>query len=130
MNGRLIIAVITSILEQLLLVAAVLWLLPQFGIVWPLWVLFLLMFLMVFNSVVFYIMGSRALRRKLITGLPSMAGATGFAANDIFQRGIVNIKGELWQAEALDGFIPAGVEIVVVSQEGLKLKVSARRNTE
>jgi membrane-bound ClpP family serine protease len=42
----------------------------------------------------------------------------------------VKIEGEIWKARSQEGAIEAGVEVVVVAQEGLKLVVrETRTNT-
>jgi membrane-bound serine protease (ClpP class) len=123
MNTRLIIAIGSSLFEEVLLVVAVLWLLPQYGIIIPLWILIAVMVLMLVNSVVFYIIGSRALSRKMLQGLPSMVGMCGETATVLAPGGTVSIKSELWQAEAIDGEIETRVVVRVVSQNGLRLRV-------
>lgn len=126
MNTRLVVAVISSIFEEALLAGAVLWLLPYYGIVIPLWVLIALMVLLAVNSVTFYIIGSRALRRKMLRGLPDMVGMCGCVTTALAPKGTVRIGSERWQARADGGDIAAGAEIEVVAQDGLLLKVVCR----
>lgn len=54
-----------------------------------------------------------------------MTGKTGVAGERLDPRGYVSVSGELWKAEAEDGFSPIeeGTEVVVSRVEGLTLTV-------
>ena len=123
MNARLIVAIISSLFEEALLVIVVLWVLPGFGIIIPLGALIAVMVLMAANSVTFYFIGSRALRQRVLLGLPSMTGTSGKVVIRLCPKGTVRIKSELWQAEAVDGEIAVGTPVIVVAQDGLRLQV-------
>jgi len=126
MSGRLIIAIVSTTLEEAALAVGVLWGLPKLGIHIPLWVLIVVMAAWCAYTVVTYRMGSRALRRKPIAGLLDMAGSEGKVVSPLAPEGLVRIKGELWRAKSASGEIDAGVEITVVGQGGLKLIVRKR----
>ena len=68
-------------------------------------------------------MGSRALKRKLVAGLPGMVGSRGKAVSLLAPGGFVRIKGELWEATSESGKISIGEEVTVMGQDGLKLIV-------
>ena len=123
MSGRLIIAIVSTLLEEVALAAGVLWGLPRLGIHIPLWVLIIVMLAWGAYTVITYRMGSRALRRKPVHGLTAMLGSEGKAVSPLAPEGMVRIKGELWRAKSAGGEIDAGVEITVVGQERLKLIV-------
>jgi len=123
MRGRLIIAVVSTTLEEVALAAGVLWGLPHLGIYIPLWVLIIVMLAWGSYAVITYRMGSRALRKKPITGLLDMVGSEGVVVSSLVPEGMVRIKGELWVAKAAGGKVNAGEEITVVGQDGLKLIV-------
>ncbi len=123
MTGRLILAILSILLEEAALVAVVLWGLPQLGIQIPLYGLILLMVAWSAFSVFIYRMGSRALRRKPVAGLPGMLGSRGKAVSPLTPDGFVRIKGELWEAKSDSGRIGVGEEAVVTGQDGLKLVV-------
>ncbi len=123
MKGRLIIAIVSTTLEEVALAVGVLWGLPKLGIYIPLWVLIIVMVAWCAYAVVTYRMGSRALRRKPVHGLMPMLGSEGKVASPLVPEGMVRIKGELWVAKSAGGEIDAGVEITVVGQDGLKLIV-------
>ena len=123
MTGRLIVAILSTLLEEAALAAIVLWGLPQLGVHLPLYVLIILMAALAAYAVITYRLGSRALRRKPVVGLPDMVGTRGKAVNRLDPEGVVRIKGELWESRADGRRINTGEKVTVVGQEGLKLIV-------
>jgi len=126
MSGRLIIAIVSTLLEEAALAAGVLWGLPKLGIHIPLWVLIIMMTAWCAYTVITYRMGSRALRKKPIAGLLDMLGSEGKVVNPLVPKGMVRIKGELWVAKSAGERMDTGEEVVVVGQDGLKLIVRKR----
>jgi len=120
MSARLILAIVSTLLEEAALVAVVLWGLPQLGIHIPLAVLIVLMVVWGAYTVITYRAGSRALRRKPEILLP-LIGSKGKVVSPLSPEGLVRIKGELWQATSSGGNIDTGEEVTVVGQDGLKL---------
>ena len=123
MTARLIFAILSTLMEEAALVVIVLWGLPQLGIQIPLAGLIALMAAWLAFSVFIYQMGSRALRKKPIVGLPAMVGSKGKVVSPLAPEGLIKIKGELWVAKSAGRRIDAGEEIIVVGQDGLKLIV-------
>ncbi len=123
MKGRLIIAIVSTTLEEAALAAGVLWGLPKLGIHIPLWVLIIVMAAWGAYTVTTYRMGSRALRRKPVHGLTAMLGNEGKVVITLVPEGMVRIKGELWKAKSLSGRIDTGEKVIVVGQDGLELTV-------
>jgi len=123
MTTRLIIAIFTTLIEEAALAAIVLWGLPLLGINLHIGVLIGLMAALAAYAITTYRLGSRALKRKPVVGLPGMVGARGKAVSDLAPEGIVMIRGELWESKAEGRRINAGVKVTVVGQEGLKLVV-------
>jgi len=126
MSGRLIIAIVSTALEEAALAVGVLWGLPKLGIHIPLWVLIIVMAAWCAYTVITYRMGSRALRRKPIPGLLDMAGSEGKVVSPLAPEGMVRIKGELWMAKSTSERMDTGEEVTVVGQDGLKLIVRKR----
>ena len=120
---RLILAILGTLLEEAALAALILWGLPLLGIHLPLAVLIALMAALVVFAVITYRMGSRALRRRPVVGLPDMVGSKGRVVSRLDPEGLVRIKGELWESKSAGRRIDAGAEVTVVGQEGLKLIV-------
>jgi membrane-bound ClpP family serine protease len=62
------------------------------------------------------------------TGAQALVGQVATARTDIGERGMVRVRGELWQARSGDGMrIPANTPVVVVSAQGLWLTVVMQR---
>jgi len=123
MTTRLIIAIFTTLIEEAALAAIVLWGLPLLGINLHIGVLIGLMAALAAYAITTYRLGSRALKKKPVVGLPGMVGARGKTVSDLAPEGVVRIKGELWESKAEGRRINAGVKVTVVGQEGLKLVV-------
>ena len=123
MTARLILAIVSTILEEAALVVIVLWGLPQIDIHIPLPGLIALVVAWGAVSVIIYRMGSRALRRKPVTGLPGMIDSKGKVVSPLAPDGVIRIKGELWEAKSAGRGIKIGEEVTVVGQDGLKLIV-------
>ena len=123
MSGRLIIAIVSTTLEEVALAVGVLWGLPKLGIHIPLWVLIIVMLAWGAYTIITYRMGSRALRRKPVHGLTAMLGSEGKVVSPLVPNGMVRIKGELWRAKSASGRMDTGEEVTVVGQDRLKLIV-------
>ncbi len=126
MSGRLIIAIVSTTLEETALAVGVLWGLPKLGIHIPLWVLIMVMAAWCAYTVITYRMGSRALKKAPIPGLLDMFGSEGKVVSPLVPEGMVRIRGELWVVKSTSGRIDTGEEVVVVGQDGLKLIVRKR----
>jgi len=116
-------AIVSTLIEETALVVIVLLGLPHLGIRIPLAGLIALMVAWGAFSVITYRMGSRALRRKPVVGLPAMVGSKGKVVSPLVPEGLVKIKGELWVAKSTSGRIDIGEKVTVVGQDGLKLDV-------
>ncbi len=123
MKTRLIFAIFSTLLEEAALVVIVLWGLPELEIHIPLAGLIALMVAWGAYSVITYRIGSQALRKKAVAGLPAMVGTKGKVVSPLAPKGLVRIKGELWGATSSGANIDAGEEVVVVGQDGLRLVV-------
>jgi membrane-bound serine protease (ClpP class) len=116
-------AIFSTLMEEAALAVIVLLGLPHLGIHVPLAGLIALMVAWGAYSIITYRMGSRALRRKSVIGLPGMVGSRGKVVSPLDPEGTIRIKGELWEATSAGERINAGEEVTVVGQDGLKLVV-------
>jgi membrane-bound ClpP family serine protease len=123
MTVRLVWTIFSNLLEEAALVVIVLWGLPELGIKIPLVGLISLMVVWGIISVIIYRLGSRALRRRTLAGLPVMVGTEGQVVSALAPKGLVRIKGELWKAISSGVNIEAGEDVIVVGQDGLGLIV-------
>ncbi|MFC1984004.1 NfeD family protein [Chloroflexota bacterium] len=130
MRGRLIIAIVSTTLEETALAVGVLWGLPRLGIHIPVWILIIVMLAWCTYTIITYRMGSRALRRKPVAGLLDMFGSGGKVVSPLVPEGTVRIRGELWQARSDNEVINTGEEITVVGQDRLTLIVRKRSSDD
>ncbi len=121
MTGRLILAISSTILEEGAIVVIVLWGLPRLDIQVPLWGLAIIMIAWATYSVLTFRLGTRALMREHVVGLPDMIGTKGKVVNSLAPEGLIRIRGELWIAKSAGGEIKKGRDVTVVGQERLKL---------
>jgi membrane-bound ClpP family serine protease len=130
MTARLILAIISTLLEETALVVIVLLGLPRLGVYIPLPGLIALMVVWLAVSVVTYEVGSRALRRKQLVGLPDMVGSRGRVVTTLAPEGLVRIRGELWVAKSDGGEMEPGDGVIVVGQDSLKLIVRSNSTAD
>jgi membrane-bound serine protease (ClpP class) len=122
MNGRLILAIISTLLEEVAIAVIALLGLPRLGFYIPLPGLIAVMVLWLAYSVVIYRAGSRALRRKPVINIP-VIGSKGKVVSPLAPEGLVKIKGELWVATSAGKKLGVGSEVIVEEQDGLRLVV-------
>ena len=128
MKFRLIWAIVSIILEETAIILIALLVFPEFDIELPVFILVIVMTVWLLMSVFFYIMGSRALNKKLTDGPEAIIGKKGIVVRDLNPKGLVKINGELWGAESQD-YITIDEEIIVTGHTGIKLTV-ARCNAD
>ena len=122
-TARLIIADVSTLVEEFALYAIWRWLLPEFDIYVPMWVLVAVMIAWAVFAVTNFIFATRVLRRQALVGLPTMVGMKGKARSLLNPEGQVMIKGERWGAKSIDGDVDVGEAVTVVGQDGLQLIV-------
>ena len=130
MRARLILAIVSTVLEEAALVAIVLWALPEIDIHIPLLGLIALMVAWGAYSIAAFRLGSRALRRKPVIALPNMVGSKGKVVSPLVPEGLVRIRGELWVAKSVSGEMELGKKVIVVGQDSLKLDVRESSNID
>jgi membrane-bound serine protease (ClpP class) len=80
------------------------------------------------TGIIFFVImliGVRAQKTPVIMGTKSLIGRVGNARTDLAPRGQVQLGGELWTAELVEGeeALPAGARVEVVEVDGLRLVV-------
>jgi membrane-bound ClpP family serine protease len=126
-NARLIVAIITSLLDEAIIVALIIWGLPRLGINLPWWAIFLIVIAFAAFAVTTFKIGSRILSKKPVPGISSMIGVEGKVVKRLAPVGFIKIQGELWESRAQTGSIEMNSEVMVVGQEGLKLVVRQKQ---
>ena len=122
-RARLLLAVITTTLEEIAIYAIWRWVLPGFDINLPVGALIGMMVAWGIFSVSLFVLTSNILKKQIPAGLPSMVGTRGKVTGALSPEGMVRIKGELWAAKSKTGTIKVGEEVEVVGEDGLKLVV-------
>ena len=74
MNARLIIAIITSLLDEAIIVGLILWGLPKLGVKIPLWGMILAIIAFAIFAVASFRIGSHTLKKKAMPGFAEMTG--------------------------------------------------------
>ncbi len=128
MSGRLIIAIVSTVAEEAAILLLGLLLLPKLGLRIPFPLLLAVMVVWLGWAVFTYRKGSHALERKPVSGLMDMKGMKGVVVRSLHPDGVVKIGGELWNARSVAGGAEPGTNVVVVSQQGLKLIVRAEES--
>ncbi len=131
-TARLVLAIVTTALEEIAIVVIWRWLFPEFGIELSLTVLIVVMVVWAAFGISLFVFTTRTLKRQTVVGLPTMVGSKGKVASPLSPEGMVRIRGELWGATSSEGNIGAGEPVEVVGEDGLKLvvrKISPRKTT-
>ncbi len=126
-TARLILAIVSTTLEEVAIYVIWRWLLPEFDISLPVPVLVGVMVAWAAFGISLFVFTTRTLKKQVLVGLPSMIGTKGKAASSLEPEGMVRIKGELWVATSARGDITVGENIEVVGEDGLKLVVRKGR---
>jgi membrane-bound ClpP family serine protease len=121
---RLILAIISNVLQLVIIWIIWRWLLPEFEIRLSVPVLFGIMAAWAIIGTWIFVFTTGALKKQTQAGLTSMVGTTGKVTSKLAPQGMVKIRGELWTARSIGGEIDSGEEIVVIGEDGLKLLVS------
>jgi membrane-bound serine protease (ClpP class) len=122
-TARLVLAVVSTSLEEAAIWVIWGFLLPDFDIHLPVGALVGIMVAWGAFSIWLFVFTTRALNKQAAVGLPSMVGASGRVASRLSPEGLARIRGELWNATSSEGAIEVGEEVLVVGERGLKLVV-------
>jgi membrane protein implicated in regulation of membrane protease activity len=119
-------SIISTVIEEAILVAGLLWVLPLFGLVVPVWVVILAIIGFAIFSYFMYRIGHPTILYREISSPESIIGSTGIVERSLNPRGYVKVCGELWSASVTDGRIDKGEEVIVTGITGLKLTVTRK----
>lgn len=112
-----------TMVDEMLVLAVALSILPTLGVSLPLEYVFLVMLAVLILSYALYRAGARAYRGKPALGVEGMLESEGVAVEPLKPRGKVRIGNELWLAESVDGTLQEGTRVKVIGVEGLTLRV-------
>ena len=116
-------SIISTVIEEAGIAALILWLMPLFGIIIPLWGAILVLAGFAVFSYFMYRIGHPTILYEPVNSPESIIGSTGVVESSLNPVGHVRVCGELWQASGGDGNMAKGEEVIVTSIDGLKLTV-------
>ena len=111
------------------MVAVVLWLLPQFNVNLPLWVLGILIVALAIYSYIMYRVGRSTFLIRPKVAAEAIIGDEGKVTKRLAPEGYVKVQGVLWKATCVESELEVDDEVVVVGIEGLRLIVSPKVRT-
>jgi membrane protein implicated in regulation of membrane protease activity len=117
-------AVVSGILEQAVLVAVVLGLLPRLGIYIPLWALVFMMIALGAYGYMAFRYGRKALQKRPMMSSEAMVGRKCTVVTALAPKGYVKVGSELWQASSPGLVIHKGQQVVIVGIEEMTLLVA------
>ena len=119
-------AILGWMIEEAILVAVVLWLMPLFDIYIPLWGLAILMASLAVYSYIMYRVGKSTFLIRPRVAAEAIIGCEGKVTRRLAPGGYVKVQGVLWKATCDEAELEIDDEIVVVDIDGLKLIVSPK----
>jgi membrane protein implicated in regulation of membrane protease activity len=122
-------AVFSWVLEEILLAAVVLWLLPRFfDVNIPWWGLAILMAGLAVYSGTMYRIGRRTFFIRPKVAPDDIIGSEGTVTRPFAPEGHVKVQGVLWKAVSNGAELGIGDEVEVIGMEGLRLVVKPKRS--
>jgi membrane protein implicated in regulation of membrane protease activity len=119
-------SVISSVIETAVLAAALVWVLPLFGITLSWWWILLILVVFVVYCYIMYIIGHPTVLYEPVTAPESIIGNEGVVEADLAPEGYVRVRGELWKASCADGPLSKGDEVIITGLNGMKLTVERK----
>lgn len=116
-------SIISTLIEEAAIAAALVWVLPLFGITIPVWAIILVLVGFAIISYIMYRIGHPTVLYHSVSSPESIIGQQGIVERSLNPGGYVKVGGELWNAYAQDGHIEKGEDIIVVDIKGLTLTV-------
>ena len=119
-------SIISTVIETGVLAAALIWVLPLFGVTLSWWWILLILVVFVIYSYIMYRIGHPTVLYEPVTAPESIVGTEGVVEADLNPDGYVRVRGELWKASCADGWLSKGDEVVVTGLNGMKLAVKRK----
>lgn len=117
-------SLVTTLTEEAVLVAVVLWVLPSFGINIPLWLLVAFTVAWGVWSYLMFRLGLTVIGKVPVVGAEALIGVRCRTTAPLSPDGYVRVGGELWLAHSMAGNVGEGSEVVIVDVKGLTLLVT------
>ena len=123
---RLLLTIIISLVDEAIIILVLFFVLSQFGIEMPIWLIITLV--LIFSAITYVLY--RTLKKNPLLGFDNMIGKSGLVISKITREGTIKIGRELWAAKAEQDNIEKGEEVTVIGQTGLKLTVIKKSQEE
>jgi len=120
--------VFVLLLDEIILVAIILFVLGKLGVNLRLGAIFGLVVILEVCSYTLYRFITPVLTESKLTACEGMVGLKGKVVAALTPDGYIKVSGELWKASSNDTNISIGEEVVVWGMEGLKLLVRRENN--
>ncbi|MFC2059199.1 NfeD family protein [Chloroflexota bacterium] len=118
-----VIALLSTLIKEALVVVVILWVLPLLGIRLPLGVTIGILIVVAAWAVFTYRPIKRVMEKEAFSPTEEMLGRKGTALTKLAPKGLVRIGGETWEAFSSNADIAAGDKVTVLRIDGLKLTV-------
>jgi membrane-bound ClpP family serine protease len=120
---------VTTAVEEAVLVVVLLVILPLFGINIPIWLIVVLIVAWAAWSYVTYRLRVKTIDKMPVVGAEALIGIKCSTTTPLSPMGYVKVGSELWQAYSIEGDINSEVEVVIVEVKGLALQVTLSSDT-
>ena len=120
--------IVTTTIQEAVLIIVLLWLLPHFGIGIPIWLVVVLVLVWAAFSYLSYSIGKGVICKPPIVGPETMIGRRSRATTLLSPAGYVQSGNEHWRAHSIAGVIERGIEVEIVDINGLDLFVAPLRD--
>ena len=115
--------IVSTVIEEAVLITVLLWLLPHFAIRIPLWLVVVLALAWAAWSYLTYSLGKKVIGKPPAVGPETMIGLRCRTTTPLSPVGYVQAGSELWRACSITRDIDAEVEVVITEVRGLTLLV-------
>jgi membrane protein implicated in regulation of membrane protease activity len=119
-------SVISTVIEAAALAAALIWLLPVFGVDLSWWWILIILVVFIIYSYIMYRIGHPTVLYEPVTAPESIVGNEGLVESNLDPEGYVRVHGELWKASSSAGPLAKGEEVIVTKLDGMKLTVEKK----
>jgi len=120
---------ISTIIQEAILIVGLLLILPYFGVNVPIWVVVMVSLGWAVWSYIGYTLGANVLARKPVSGIEAMVGAMCRTTTPLSPRGYVRAGSELWKAYSSRAHVDADVDVMIVEVKGLIVHVAPLTDT-
>ena len=117
------IKVLVLLLDEAVVLVLIFLLLNYFDVQIPVPITIFVLLLVAVLVFIIHIKVVPSFRWKQVTGREGMIGSQGRVVESLTPVGTINVQGELWKANSVDGGIEVNENVKVVGMEGLTLKV-------